>query len=88
MANAQAAEDGSLGIIRACADPNAVSGDFFGPEGWAGFPIKLSPEEQLSEAENVRINWEGCEAAVGAFASTLTRYHGHLDSIVSSIEQR
>lgn len=67
MAQAQTAEDGALGIIRACADPEAVSGDFFGPSGWTGFPEKLPPEELLLDAENRRINWDGCEAAVGAF---------------------
>lgn len=67
MSQAQSAEDGATGIIRACADPRAESGDFFGPEGWVGFPGKLTPEAELSEAENVRINWEGCEAAVGPF---------------------
>ena len=30
--NAQSAEDGALGIIRACADAEAVSGNFYGPE--------------------------------------------------------
>lgn len=67
MNQAQSAEDGALGIIRACTDPKAEAGDFYGPEGWTGFPAKLPPEELLSDAENVRINWEGCEAAVGAF---------------------
>ena len=67
MANAQTAEDGALGIIRGCADPEAASGDFYGPEGWTGFPNKLPPEDLLLDADNIRINWEGCEAAVGAF---------------------
>lgn len=67
MANAQSAEDGALGIIRACADPAAKSGDFYGPEGWTGFPASLTPEEALLDPENIRVNWEGCEAAVGAF---------------------
>ncbi len=67
MARAQSAEDGALGILRACADPLAESGDFFGPEGWTGFPGKLTPEPELSDAENVRICWQGCEAAVGPF---------------------
>ena len=67
MSNAQSAEDGALGIIRACADPEAQSGDFYGPEMWTGFPAKLPPEEVLLDAENIRLNWEGCEAAVGTF---------------------
>ena len=67
MSQAQSPEDGALGIIRACADPEAGAGDFYGPERWTGFPGKLEPEPELFDADNVRINWEGCEAAVGAF---------------------
>lgn len=67
MASAQSEEDGALGIIRGCADPAAQSGDFFGPSGWTGFPEKLPPEEALFSAHNVQVNWDGCEAAVGAF---------------------
>ncbi|MEO0325820.1 MAG: SDR family NAD(P)-dependent oxidoreductase [Myxococcota bacterium] len=68
MANAQSAEDGALGILRACADPDAKGGDFFGPEEWTGFPERLTPEDYLADPENLRVHWEGCEAAVGAFA--------------------
>ena len=67
MDAAQSAEDGALGILRACADPAAEAGDFYGPEGWTGFPGKLPPEDLLRDPENIRLNWEGCEAAVGAF---------------------
>lgn len=68
MKQAQSAEDGALGILRACADPKAQSGDFFGPTGWTGFPESLPPEEPLSDAHNVQVNWQGCEAAVGPWA--------------------
>ena len=68
MQNAQSAEDGALGIIRACADPEAVAGNFYGPKAWTGFPELLPPEDLLLDANNIRINWEGCEAAVGEFA--------------------
>ncbi|MEL6823869.1 MAG: SDR family NAD(P)-dependent oxidoreductase [Calditrichota bacterium] len=68
MQQAQSAEDGATGIIRAAMDPEAKSGDFYGPTaGWKGFPDLLTPEESLYDAENVRINWEGCEKAVGEF---------------------
>jgi len=67
MQNAQSAEDGATGIIRCCADPEAQTGDFYGPEQWVGFPGKLTPEDFLSDPDNIRINWDGCEAAVGAF---------------------
>lgn len=68
MQNAQSAEDGALGIIRACADKGAASGNFYGPQQWAGFPGLLPPEEHLSDPHNIEVNWAGCEAAVGAFA--------------------
>lgn len=67
MKQAQTAEDGALGIIRGCADPAASSGDFYGPKQWTGFPEALPPEDLLSSPENLRTNWDGCEAAVGAF---------------------
>jgi len=68
MDNAQSAEDGATGIIRAAMDPQAKSGDFFGPtEGWKGYPDKLVPEDYLYSAETIQTNWKGCEEAVGRF---------------------
>ncbi len=67
MANAQTAEDGALGIIRACMDKDAESGHFYGPKEWTGFPELLPPEDLLLDPQNIQINWEGCEAAVGEF---------------------
>ncbi|MFT4628693.1 MAG: NAD(P)-dependent dehydrogenase (short-subunit alcohol dehydrogenase family) [Myxococcota bacterium] len=67
MNQAQSQEDGALGIIRGCMDPEAVSGNFYGPQGWTGFPELLPPEDLLFDPDNVAINWTGCEAAVGPF---------------------
>ncbi len=67
MKNAQSAEDGALGIIRACMDKDAVSGDFYGPKEWTGFPDSLPPEDLLLDPKNIEIYWNGCEAAVGKF---------------------
>lgn len=68
MNQAQSAEDGATGIIRAAMDPEARSGDFYGPTaGWKGFPDLLTPEESLYDDSNIQINWEGCENAVGKF---------------------
>ncbi len=68
MDRAQTAEDGATGIIRASMDPKAKSGDFYGPAaGWKGFPDLLPPEDLLLDQENIRINWDGCEKAVGKF---------------------
>lgn len=69
MKQAQSPEDGATGIIRACADPKAESGNFYGPTaGWSGFPDLLEPEDYLSDEPNRKTNWDGCEAAVGPFA--------------------
>ncbi len=69
MNRAQSAEDGATGIIRAAMDPQAQSGNFYGPTaGWKGFPDLLEPEDYLYNDLNTQINWEGCEKAVGAFA--------------------
>jgi len=69
MNQAQSAEDGATGIIRAAMDPEAKSGNFYGPTaGWKGFPDLLSPEELLYSESNIITNWEGCEKAVGAFS--------------------
>ena len=68
MNQAQTAEDGATGIIRAAMDPQAQSGHFYGPTaGWKGFPDILTPEEALYDDANIQINWEGCEKAVGKF---------------------
>lgn len=68
MSRAQSAEDGATGIIRAAMDPEAKSGNFYGPTaGWSGYPDILEPEELLYDDSNVKINWEGCENAVGEF---------------------
>ena len=68
MNQAQSAEDGATGIIRASMDKEAKSGDFYGPAaGWKGFPDRLPPEDLLLDESNIQINWEGCEKAVGEF---------------------
>ncbi|MEL7002482.1 MAG: dehydrogenase, partial [Bacteroidota bacterium] len=68
MNQAQSAEDGATGIIRAAMDPEAKAGNFYGPAaGWSGYPDLLEPEELLLNEANVNTNWEGCEKAVGAF---------------------
>ena len=68
MKQAQTAEDGATGIIRASMDKEVKPGNFYGPAaGWTGFPELLTPEEILFESSNIKINWEGCEHAVGAF---------------------
>jgi len=68
MNQAQSPEDGATGIIRATMDPEAKSGNFYGPTaGWNGYPDLLEPEDLLSDDSNIDISWKGCEKAVGAF---------------------
>ncbi len=68
MNQAQSAEDGACGIIRAAMGPEAKPGNFYGPTaGWSGYPDLLTPEEHLYDASNINTFWEGCENAVGKF---------------------
>lgn len=68
MNQAQTAEDGATGIIRAAIDPEAKAGNFYGPTaGWRGYPDLISPEDLLLNESNININWDGCEKAVGKF---------------------
>ena len=68
MNQAQSAEDGATGIIRAAMDPEAKPGDFYGPiAGWTGYPDLIPPEDLLLDESNITIFWEGCEKAVGKF---------------------
>ena len=68
MTRAQSAEDGATGIIRSSMDPTAKAGNFYGPAtGWNGYPDLLTPEDDLFSENNININWEGCEKAVGVF---------------------
>jgi len=73
VSTGQTAEDGAAGILRAAMDPNAQSGDFFGPsgegpDGWKkGFPNRIVPEPSLYSEANMNVTWKGCEAAVGTF---------------------
>jgi NAD(P)-dependent dehydrogenase (short-subunit alcohol dehydrogenase family) len=68
MNQAQTAEDGATGIIRAAMDPEAKAGNFYGPTaGWSGYPDLISPEDLLLDESNININWDGCEKAVGKF---------------------
>jgi NAD(P)-dependent dehydrogenase (short-subunit alcohol dehydrogenase family) len=67
MNQAQSAEDGATGIIRAAVDKEAKAGNFYGPELWSGYPDLITPEDLLLDKENATVFWEGCENAVGRF---------------------
>ncbi len=68
MKQAQSADDGATGIIRAAMDTEVKPGNFYGPSaGWSGYPDLLTPEELLYDDTNIKTFWEGCEKAVGKF---------------------
>jgi NAD(P)-dependent dehydrogenase (short-subunit alcohol dehydrogenase family) len=68
MNQAQSAEDGATGIIRAALDPDVKPGNFYGPTaGWTGYPDLIEPEDILTDKSNINVFWEGCEKAIGKF---------------------
>jgi len=68
MNQAQSAEDGATGIIRAAMDKEAKAGNFYGPTaGWTGYPDLIKPEALLLDEANINTFWDGCEKAVGKF---------------------
>jgi NAD(P)-dependent dehydrogenase (short-subunit alcohol dehydrogenase family) len=68
MNQAQSAEDGATGIIRAALDPEAKPGNFYGPKaGWTGYPELIIPEDLLTDKSNINVFWDGCEKAIGKF---------------------
>ena len=68
MNQAQSAEDGATGIIRAAMDPEAKPGNFYGPTaGWTGYPDLIYTRRSSLDESNINIYWDGCEKAVGKF---------------------
>jgi len=66
----QSAEDGAMGIMRCCCDPDAKSGDFYGPVGMTGFAGKAEllppgPEEKLAPEASRTLLWEESEKTTG-----------------------
>ena len=55
---------GALPTLRAAADENAQSGDFFGPDGfgnWRGYPVKVESNELSHNKEIAEKLWEVSE---------------------------
>jgi hypothetical protein len=61
------AEDGAVGLLMACCSEGVESGDFYGPPGFAGMAVKLTPEAMLMDAAAKKLLWEESEKAVGTF---------------------
>lgn len=54
-------EQGVLAPLRAATDPEARSGDFFGPDGrgeMRGYPVRVEPVERAKDPELARRLWE------------------------------
>ena len=78
MDSGHAVEDGTLPLLSCMCNPDANSGDFYGPytteegafmfdgEPMVGPPKKLDAPEPLSkDPESHKVMWEASEAAVG-----------------------
>jgi len=65
---AQNVEIGTLPTLRAATDPEAKSGDYFGPNGFMemrGYPVKVDSNELSKDADITRKLWEISEEMTG-----------------------
>lgn len=65
---AQSAEKGALPTLRATTDPDASSGDYFGPRGpfeMIGTPVKVGASAAAHDPESGRRLWEESERLTG-----------------------
>lgn len=64
---AHSTEDGAHGLVRACLEPGARDGGFFGPAGVGqpGPAVSLDPAPERS-AEAEKLLWDMSVAATGA----------------------
>lgn len=69
MRYSQSAEDGAMGILRCACDPEAKSGDFYGPSGgktaFSGPAVHLTPELYLHDDKSIETLWAASNAAIG-----------------------
>eukprot|EP00413_Alexandrium_margalefii_P016889 CAMPEP_0204526544 /NCGR_PEP_ID=MMETSP0661-20131031/8499_1 /ASSEMBLY_ACC=CAM_ASM_000606 /TAXON_ID=109239 /ORGANISM="Alexandrium margalefi, Strain AMGDE01CS-322" /LENGTH=343 /DNA_ID=CAMNT_0051532399 /DNA_START=80 /DNA_END=1111 /DNA_ORIENTATION=+ len=64
----QSGEDGTVPLLRCCADPSAKSGDFFGPAGLTGPTVLMpsEPEEAFCDEASRKMLWEVSAQITGA----------------------
>ena len=64
----QSAEDGTMPLLRACLDPDAKSGDFFGPLGMTGKAELMPPEKEKERADKAsqEMLWRVSKEITGA----------------------
>jgi len=61
-------EIGTLPTLRAATDPEAKSGDYFGPNGFMemrGYPVKVDSNERSKDADIARKLWKVSEEMTG-----------------------
>lgn len=60
MRKAQSQEDGSMGVLRCCCEPNSKTGDFYGPKGMTGSAdlLDAAPEEKRADPASRDLLWE------------------------------
>jgi hypothetical protein len=54
--------------LRAATDPNAQSGDYFGPSGWQevrGYPKKVASNKRSNDKEIAEKLWRASEKLTG-----------------------
>jgi hypothetical protein len=57
---------GALPILRACTDPAAVGGSFYGPRWMTrGRPVRERPSRRASDAGDARRLWDLSETLTG-----------------------
>ena len=65
---AQKPEMGALPTLRAATDPDAQSGDYFGPSGWQevrGYPKKVASNKRSNDKEIAEKLWRASEKLTG-----------------------
>ena len=65
---AQKPEMGALPTLRAATDPDAQSGDYFGPSGWQevrGYPKKVASNKRSNDKEIAENLWRASEKLTG-----------------------
>jgi len=59
---------GALPQIRAAADPNAIGGEYYGPDGFMelkGFPVAVSPDKAAGNRPDAKTLWKVSEEITG-----------------------
>jgi NAD(P)-dependent dehydrogenase (short-subunit alcohol dehydrogenase family) len=67
-------EQGTLPTLRAAIDPNALGGDYYGPDGWhewRGYPVKVESNALSNDQTIAKKLWDVSEKLTGTHFPTL-----------------